>query len=314
MEDRGSKSLRLTEYTRRGRRRCRMAFAGSIALGGLVLFLVVARNAYEAIESTAPLDVAGYADTVEYEESKQARQGHVGTAGGLFRVEQLLVPRPRGGDDSVWVHASSSVAIAHVLLTRFCLRHGSMSHLVAARLSLFRGLSLPTVKSQTASRILWIVLIDETLHDDAVQVREGHQLPPRVHQTTRCRRLLPPPGCGPTPRPNSYVSNHRAPRTHRQRPRPALARRPMPAAMFLMRLCLQWTKSHATTPGAGFHPTNHFSHLLSPMPHMVPSRRISLPCTSPCVKRQCAIYSPTLRTSPSSASPPRALCSESPDP
>jgi hypothetical protein len=165
-----------------------MAFVGTIALAGLALLLVVARNTYEAmgaIGMAAPLTVAGYSDAAGYEESRQGRQRHAGVASGLFRVEQILVPRPRGIDRSLWVRATDSVAITHVLLTRFCLRHGSMSHLVAARLSLFRALSLPTVKSQTARRILWIILIDETLQDGAVQVGQG--LPLFSGRGTRCR-------------------------------------------------------------------------------------------------------------------------------
>jgi hypothetical protein len=149
------------------------------------MLVLVARTAYEAVGVAGTTGPAGYSDSVENEESKRARQAHAGTASGLFRVEPILVPRPRAVQDGLWMHASDSVAIAHVLLTRFCLRHGSMSHLVAARLSLFRGLSIPTVKSQTASRILWIVLIDETLQADAVQVSDRPPLPHRVKHTTR---------------------------------------------------------------------------------------------------------------------------------
>src|SRR6056297_2066518 len=67
LEDLGSKSLRLTEYTRRGRRRWRMAFAGSMALVCLILLLVVALKAHQTTEAAGT--TAAAAGAMEYEDS-----------------------------------------------------------------------------------------------------------------------------------------------------------------------------------------------------------------------------------------------------
>ncbi|KAL1495197.1 hypothetical protein AB1Y20_017062 [Prymnesium parvum] len=69
---------------------------------------------------------------------------------------------PSNGSFSPWFELHGSPAV-HVLGTRFSLGQGGMPSLLAARLQLFRAITLPSVAAQASAHFAWLVWVDETL-------------------------------------------------------------------------------------------------------------------------------------------------------
>ena len=97
----------------------------------------------------------------------------------------------------LWHDINGSTALAHLVVTRFCLYQGNLSALVRLRLSLLATITRASLTTQLSCRFTWLVYHDDSLQKQAraalrkVVERDGGGRFVVVHMAHKQAHLLP---------------------------------------------------------------------------------------------------------------------------